>query len=78
MKRHAFLVGVDEYTDQAIKPLESPSEDATALASIFQWQLKFDRDEKMTSPAHAPEAVDADKDMTRGLGAGRELGFNAA
>lgn len=70
MKRHALFVGVDEYTDPTIKPLEFPSEDATALASVFQWQLKFDRVEKMTNPAHAPEVVDVVKDMTRGLGAG--------
>ena len=70
MKRHALFVGVDEYTDPTIKPLNFPSEDATALASVFQWQLNFDRVEKLTNPAHAPEVVDAVKDITRGLGPG--------
>ena len=68
MKRHALFVGVDEYTDPTIKPLEFPSEDATELAVVFRQLLKFDRVEKLINPEHSPEVVDAVKDMTRCLG----------
>ena len=70
MKRHALFVGVSKHSDPTIQNLAYPEEDATELASVFRRLLKFDRVEKLTNPAHAPEVVDAIKDMTRGLGTG--------
>ena len=70
MKRHALFVGVDQYADPTIQNLRFPSEDAAELSSVFRRLLKFDRVEKLVNPAHAPEVIDAVKDMTRGLGPG--------
>ncbi len=70
MKRHALFVGVDDYADPSIPNLAYPAEDAGELASVFRRLLKFDRVEKLVNPAHAPEVVDAMKDMAHGLGPG--------
>ena len=70
MKRHALFVGVDEYADPTIKDLDFPADDASELAVVFKRLLKFDRAEPLINPAHAPDVIDAIKDMTRSLGPG--------
>lgn len=75
MKRHALFVGVNNYSDKDIHPLQFAVNDATDLAGFFRHCANFDRAEVLTDPRNCDAVLERVRDMTGGLGPDDEFVF---
>ena len=75
MKRHALFVGVNNYSDKDIHPLQFAVNDATDLAGFFRHCANFDRAEVLTDPRNCDAVLERVRDMTGGLGSDDEFVF---
>ena len=75
MRRHALFVGVNNYTDKDIHPLQFAVNDATDMAGFFKHCANFDRAEALTDPRNCDAVLDHIRDMVDGLGPGDEFLF---
>ncbi len=73
MRRHALLVGVDDYSDQTISKLKGAVNDAIKLHAFFH--TIFDRAEVLVNPVNDEVILNLVTDVSKDLEAGDEFLF---